>query len=105
LREAILCRADLTDSDLQNTNMRYADLLGARLNGTDLRGADLDYATLPLWCGTFAMKVDSKFIYQLVCHLTRFDQEGLSEEAKTIIKLLDPWKNRFCDYHDDVNPI
>ena len=90
--------------------LREADLHGANLHGADLRradlhGADLDFSCLPLWCGSFDMKADSRLIFQLIAHITRIDKVYLSIEAKRAIRSLDEWKNEFCKYGKDIKEI
>ena len=59
--KADLREADLWEADLRKADLRKADLRGADLRGADLRGADLDdFSCLPLWCGSFDMKVDDR---------------------------------------------
>ena len=75
------------------------------MRGADLRGADLDYSCFPLWCGSFDIKVDSRFVFQIIAHLSRVQKVHLSVEAKRAIKALDKWKNKFCEYREDVKEI
>ena len=110
LQGADLQWAKLRGADLRGANLQRADLQGAKLQGADLRGADLNYAImdfscLPLHCGTFNVKWDNRFIYQIIAHLTRADTANLSDDTKNILSALDMWKNKFCDYRKDVQPI
>ena len=100
-----LIGANLIGANLMGANLIGADLRGANLRGADLEGADLDMSCLPLWCGSFGMKVDDRLVYQLVCHLHRFDRDNLSEEAKEILSATEKWRNRFCGYRNDVKKI
>ena len=105
LREAYLREANLCRADLRGAYLRGADLREANLCRADLRGANLDFSCFPLWCGSFNMKVDSRLVFQIIAHLTRFQKSGMSVEAKRAIKALDRWKNEFCKYQDDVKEI
>ena len=115
LRGASLRGADLSEADLHGADLRRADLRGANLHGADLhkaslRGADLhkaslDFSSLPLWCGSFKMKVDSRFVWQLICHITRLDVSDTSKDAKTAIEKLGEYANNFCDYREDIERI
>lgn len=76
--EAILYKvdfkgADLSGANLRRTDLNVADLTGADLNGADLTGANLDYSCLPLWCGSFDMKVDKRIAAQICYHFCRLD--------------------------------
>jgi len=85
LREADLREANLRGANLQRANLRRADLQGA-----DLREADLDFSALPLWCGLFGVKVDTRLFAQISYHLCRMDvpeelvqyQDALRDIAK-----------------------
>ena len=87
-----LRRADLRNADLQRADLRNADLQGADLQCADLRGADLDYSCLPLWCGSKKMKVDIKFIYQLLAHVSVLDCS--SDEFTTIKEAIKPYAEK-----------
>ena len=80
-------------------------MIGANLCGADLREADLDFSCLPLWCGSFNIKADSRLIFQLIAHITRIDKTYLSIDAKRAIMSLDEWKNEFCKYRNDIKEI
>ena len=69
LRGADLRDADLQDADLQGADLRGADLRGAYLKGADLWGADIDFSCWPLWCGSKAITVDLRIVYQLLAHV------------------------------------
>ena len=71
LRFCDLRSADLSGADLWYADLRYANLLNTDLRYADLRHADFDFATFPLWCGSFGMKVDEDFIYQLAYHMCK----------------------------------
>jgi uncharacterized protein YjbI with pentapeptide repeats len=88
-------RADLWGADLRRADLRRADL----------RGVDLDFSCLPLWCGSFGIKVDTRFIWQLIAHLARFNNSRVSKNAKEAITLLEPYRNEFCKYRNDVEKI
>ena len=110
LRGADLHGANLSRADLRGANLSGADLRGANLHGADLheanlRGANLDFSCLPLWCGSFDMKADSRLIFQLIAHITRIDKTYLSIEAKRAIRSLDEWKNEFCKYGKDIKEV
>ncbi len=73
LREANLCRADLYEANLRGANLYGADLREANLRGANLRGANSDFSCLPLWCGSFDMKVDKRIAAQIAYHFCRLD--------------------------------
>jgi len=73
LRDADLRDADLSGSDLRRADLRGSILSGSDLRGSDLRGSDLDFSCLPLWCGSFGMKVDDWIMAQLVNHILSVD--------------------------------
>ena len=60
--------------------------MSADLSLADLRSADLDFSTWPLWCG---IKVDIKFVYQLLAHICVLDCK--SKIFKAIVKLIKPF--------------
>jgi hypothetical protein len=106
LISADLRNADLRGANLRNANLRNADLGGANLRNADLRGANLDLSCLPLWCGSFDAKIDQRFVWQIVCHLTRFDTRHLkAKEIKELFEALKPYKNEFCRYREGVSQI
>ena len=105
LHGANLSRADLHGANLSGADLRGANLHGADLRGANLRGANLDFSCLPLWCGSFDMKADSRLIFQLIAHITRIDKTYLSIEAKRAIRSLNEWKNEFCKYGEDIKEI
>jgi hypothetical protein len=110
LQEADLREANLQEAYLQRANLQRADLQGVDLQRADLRGAnlqeaDLDFSCLPLWCGSFKMKIDDRLVAQIVCHLTRFDSSECSTESKKIMKMLKPFANNFCKYRNDVKEL
>jgi len=105
LKGSDLRGCDLRDSDLSRSDLRGCDLREADLSRSDLRGANLDFSVLPLWCGAFNMKVDDRFVAQLICHITRLDVSACSEGAKEAVGTLDKWKNEFCKYRTDVTGI
>ena len=69
LQDADLRGADLRDADLQDADLQGADLRGAYLKGADLWGADIDFSCWPLWCGSKAITVDLRIVYQLLAHV------------------------------------
>ena len=75
-------RADLHEADLHGADLRWADLRGATLRDADLRDADLDYASFPLWCGTFSLLCDTRLVSQLLYHLCRLDVRDCPEWDK-----------------------
>ena len=118
-REAVLRRiaeeGGLEGLDLSGQDMVGIDLSGFDLHGVilaradlrkaDLRGANLDYSSFPLWCGSFQMKVDTRFVWQLIAHLGRLNTRHVSKKAKTAIKSIEPYFDEFCRYRDDVERI
>ena len=105
LKGADLRYANLEGADLEGADLTYTNLKGADLLDADLTGADLDFSCLPLWCGSFNMKVDDKFISQLICHITRLNTKNCNERTKEIISKLDEYKNDFCNYRSDIDKI
>ena len=79
LRGATLHDADLYGANLRGADLRRADLRRATLYGADLRDADLDYASFPLWCGTFGIICDQRLVSQLLYHLCRLDVRDCPE--------------------------
>ena len=75
LQRADLQRANLQGADLRGANLQGADLQGADLQGANLQGANLDFSCLPLWCGSFGMKVDLKIAAQIALHLVKLNCE------------------------------
>ena len=87
LQNADLQYADLQNADLRNANLQYADLQNANLRNAKLQGANLDFSCLPLWCGSFDMTVDIKFIYQLCYHICRLQCNHIHFKfIKTVLK-------------------
>ena len=105
LQDANLQDANLWDAVLQGANLQGANLWRADLQGADLRGANLDFSCLPLCCRSFNMKVDSRFVWQIITHLGRVDSSTTEDKAKQALKILAPYFNEFCKYQDDVTPI
>jgi hypothetical protein len=52
------------------------------LCNTNCDGANFDFSAFPLWCGSFDMNVDERFIAQLAYHFCR-----LKNNSKEIIAL------------------
>ena len=98
LRDANLRRADLRGANLRRADLRGANLRGANLCGADLRGANLDFSCFPLWCGSFDMKVDIKFVNQLLYHICKLDFDD-EDGIKTTIQ---NWANlsKIIDKHN-----
>lgn len=99
LRGANLRGAYLAYSDLSKADLSKADLTGTYLRGADLRGADLDYSCLPLWCGSFDMKMDSRQLAQIAYHLVRLmevsdDIDEMDRKSLMSPKFVD-FANRF----------
>ena len=91
MRDADMQCADMRDADMRGADMRGADMRGANMRGADMqcadmRGADWDFSCFPLWCGSFNVKVDMKFIYQMCYHICKLDN-GSKEHADIKIKL------------------
>ena len=87
LWNASLQGADLQDADLQGANLWGADLWGADLQGADLRRADIDFSCWPLWCGSKAITVDLRIVYQLLAHVACLacDEPEFNEIQKAIM--------------------
>ena len=92
-------RADLSNSNLSNSNLSRADLGGANLRGadlsdsilrganlsrSDLRDSDIDYSAWPLWCGSLKAYVDDRIAIQLLYHTLSVVQHSpyVSDELK-----------------------
>jgi len=118
LREANLYRANLCGADLYRANLYRANLCGANLCGADLYRADLcgadlydanlDFSCLPLWCGSFGMIVDDRFVKQILCHFARLDVSKCSPWIRyvhRVISNLYNCKNWFCKERNDVEEI
>jgi hypothetical protein len=118
LRFADLSSADLSSADLSSANLRFANLRSADLSSADLSSADLSFANLrsadlsfanldftcfDLSCKTFGIKCDDRLLSQLICHIVRLDNN--SDMAKDVRKLLDKYKNTFCNYREDIEKI
>ena len=91
MRNADMQCADMRNADMRDADMRGADMRGANMRGADMqcadmRGADWDFSCFPLWCGSFNVKVDMKFIYQMCYHICKLDN-GSKEHADIKIKL------------------
>ena len=63
------------------------------------------FSCWPLHCGSFNAKADDRFVFQLTAHIVRLDTTNMTKEAKALIKVLDKWKNKFCEYQIDVAKI
>lgn len=59
------------------------------LRGVNLRGADFDYSTLPLWCGSFGIKVSKDFTEQLLLHIYKLDSNH--PEFSRIKEFIEPY--------------
>ena len=86
LRRANLFGANLRRANLREANLQGADLQRANLFGANLREANLDFSALPLWCGSFGMKVDWNIFSQILYHLCRLDCDD--ERAQKVIALV-----------------
>ena len=95
--------ADLRGADLRGAHLRGADLYEADLRVANLHRADLDFSCLPLWCGSFGMQVDSRFVRQLAAHLYRLKCD--EPEGQAIQRLLRPARNAFCRDRKDVGDV
>ena len=99
-----LHNADLRNADLRNAYLHKADLHNADLRYADLRNADLDFACFPLSCKGTEIKIDDRFIGQLIYHLTRQNYDNCSGGVKEAIKHIQKMgiSNLFCEYRDDL---
>ena len=86
---AIKAEANLHFADLSYANLSYADLRSADLRSANLHFADLDFSVWPLWCGSKQVKVDIKFVYQLLAHVCVLNCK--SKIFKIIVKLIKPF--------------
>ena len=78
LRSADMSAADLDAADFDNADLTGAKLCcasmcGANLQYANLSEASIDYASWPMWCGSFGVKVDRKIAVQLAYHFCRLD--------------------------------
>jgi uncharacterized protein YjbI with pentapeptide repeats len=84
------CMANLRCTNLYRTIFRNGNLNSVDLNDAetfltdfreaDLTNANLDFSSLPLWCGSFDMKVDAKIMRQIAYHFCRLkcdDRESI----------------------------
>jgi hypothetical protein len=80
---------------------------GADLQGADLQGANLDFSCLPLWCGSFIMKVDDRIVAQVIAHVVRFDTTNCSGGVKESVEFIRKMaiSDLFCEYRTDVSPL
>jgi len=85
LRHANFSNANLCNAKFSNANLCNAKFSNANLCNADLRNANLDFSNLPLWCGSFEMKVDIDFVKQLLYHISRLEFED-TEGIKLAIK-------------------
>jgi len=83
LEWAHLERADLVGAHLVGAHLVGANLVGAyleeanleeaNLEGANLVGANLDYTAIPMWCGSFGVKVDFRIVCQMLLHVFAVD--------------------------------
>jgi len=95
LQEANLRRANLREADLREADLRGADLQEADLRGANLQGVDFSFFNISIQCGFSYFKIDSKSVWQIVCHLATLDFEGKEEIIELAKKHLEenPRKN------------
>src|SRR4030043_184105 len=73
----------------------------ADLQYADLQSANLDFSCLPLWCGSFNMKVDDNILEQILTHVKMFDVSKCSKENQEFVKLIpDRVKDKLRKRHD-----
>ena len=96
-----LSGANLQRANLQRANLQRADLSGADMYGANLSGADIDFASWPLWCGSFCVKVDKRIVAQLIYHVCKLDCNSL--HIKFIQWILKPLANQFHRIGKDVD--
>ena len=88
---------------------RRADLQGADLQGAYLQGADFDFSGLPLWCGSFTMIVDDRFVCQLLFHFYKLDVSRCSPVVRYAHRLIcHTWPGKwligkFTEYREGVS--
>jgi len=106
LAGANLTGANLTRAYLTDANLTWADLTRADLIKADTKGAIFDFASWPLWCGSFGVKADDRLVSQHFRNLIKLDDSGCSEEVQAEMKILRGMKlaNKFSEYRDDVGP-
>src|SRR4030043_2492761 len=101
LQSADLQYANLQSANLRSANLQSADLRSANLQSADLQSADLDFSCLPLWCGSFNMKVDDNILEQILTHVKMFDVSKCSKENQEFVKLIpDRVKDKLRKRHD-----
>ena len=66
---------------------------GANLSRADLSDADLDFSCLPLWCGSFGIKVDDRLLHQLCYHICKLDSN--TDDFKAVKTALTNYANKF----------
>lgn len=105
LGESDFSHAFLVKANFSNAYLYHTNLIGANLEQANLVGVRFDYSSFPLWCGSFDMKVDDRLIFQLIAHITRLNISSCSRDTKKVVKSLDKWKNKFCEYRLDIEEI
>lgn len=92
-------------ANLSGSDLRWSDLSGANLSGSDLSGANLDFSAFPLCCAGTQIKVDDRFVYQFIYHLTRQDHSACSSEVKAWLATI-PTEilDGFMKYRKDLRP-
>lgn len=103
--EANLTRTTFFGTRLVRANFSRANLTGATLAGADVKGAIFDFASWPLWCGSFNVRGDDRLVSQLFRHLIEIDDSECSKEVQEEMSILRKMKlaNKFCEY-SDVQP-
>jgi uncharacterized protein YjbI with pentapeptide repeats len=91
LRSSNLSYSDLSSSDLRYSDLSYSDLSSSNLRYSDLRSSDLsysnlDFSCLPLYCGSFDMKVDKRIASQIAYHFCRLvcDDEEVKQAQQAV---------------------
>jgi len=108
LRRANLSGAVLIDADLSGADLSGADLSHANLSHANLSGANLDYACWPLWCGSLNVKVDDRFVAQLIYHLLSLDISECNINTQSAIKNIKSYsgmRNSFVNYRPELERI
>jgi uncharacterized protein YjbI with pentapeptide repeats len=100
-KRANLQEANLQGADLQGAYLQGADLWGADLQEANLQGANLDFSCIPLWCGSFNMKVDDNILEQVLTHIKMFDVIHCSKENQKLVNSIpESVKDKLKKRHD-----
>lgn len=94
-----------------NSHLLWLETDGTYGQTADLREANLDFASWPLHCRSFAVKVDDRLVSQLVMHVARLDTTWCSAPARYAHRFIfTGWAgkflaNQFCKFRSDIKGI